>query len=165
MEANEAQLNSFKEAAHQAGLNQKQFEAVFGKMSEASKAQQEQMMAQMQEQMQGLRGEWGLAFDQNLTMVEKVKQDFFPHLDVPARDLDPATLRALYTIGKRMGGEGAQMTKEPGSSGAMTPNDAEAAIGEIMSNRQHAYWNPSHPGHKAAVQRVIKLHEYKNGAV
>lgn len=155
-------IAAFRPVAHEAGLNQKQFEAIVEKMSANSGQRMEQAMQNHQAQMQALRGEWGLAFDQNMKVADKVKQEFFPHLDLPIDKMDAHSVRSLQMLGKALGGEKINLTQDAGDSSAITPAEAKEKINEILENREHAYWNSQHPGHKAAVQKVVELHKFLN---
>ena len=153
----------FRGIAHDAGLSQKQFEQVVSRMSEGSAQGRQAQVQQRDSELQGLKGEWGLAFEQNIAMAEKVRQEFFPHIDIPVVQLDVNSIKSMHTLAKSMLGEGANFTLAQGASDVMTPSEADQQINEILGNREHAYWDQTHPGHKAAVDKVLKLHEYKRG--
>jgi hypothetical protein len=158
----EDSVNAFRPVAHEAGLNQKQFEAIVAKMSANTAHRQEQAMQAHQEQLQALKGEWGLAFDQNLKIADKVRQEFFPQLNLPIDKMDAHSIKSLQMLGKALGGEKINLTQDQGEGSAITPAEAKEKIDEIMENKEHAYWNAQHPGHKAAVQKVVDLHKFLN---
>jgi len=159
----EASVDAFRPAAHALGLTQKQFEGIVAKMTENSVSRNEQVQADHKEGMTALNGEWGLATEQNMKMADMVRAKFFPHMTLPIAQMDVNSIKSLHALGQALGTESPHMTQESGVNVAMTPAEAEATINEIMSNQEHAYWNQAHPGHKAAKERVIKLHEYKLG--
>jgi len=158
---NEQSLDMFRQIAYDAGLSQSQFEQMSLGMSQATLNGQNASLEARNGELTSLKGEWGMAYDQNIAIAEKIKQDYFPHIEFAAGELDPATLKSLHSLGKAMLGEGMQVVPEQGASGIMTPAEAQHTINEIMGNKDHAYWSPSHPGHKAAIDRVLKLHKFK----
>jgi len=159
-----ASVNVFSSLALEAGLNQAQFDIIVNGMSKNQATAMSEALSQRGEGLQALRGEWGLAFDQRQATAQKFANDFFPHIGEISK-LGAVEITALYNAGKAMSGEGAPITDEPGDAvSAMTPQEAQSTINEIMANKDHAYWNPRHPGHKAAIDKVVKLHEFKNGA-
>lgn len=148
---------AIRQAAHKAGLTPAQFKDVVSGMLEYDKvglAAQEQTKM---EQMRDLKLEWGLAFDDQKQIAEKVRETFLDF--IPEGQMDARTLRALNVIGKQMldsGGNVGDLRNET-SEGALTPADAKAQIQEIMDNMEHAYWNSSDPGHQAALDKMVEL--------
>ena len=149
----------FKQMAYEAGLTQSQFEKITLGMSKktlenANIAQSERQTGQSE-----LKTEWGAAYNQNLAIAEKIKNEHFQHLDFPIGELDSGTIKSLHSLGKAMIGEGMEITNTDGSDAIMTPAEAKTKIDEILTNKDHAYWQRQHPGHKAAIERVIDLHK------
>ena len=159
----QSSVESFRKVAHDAGLSQKQFEHIVNQMTNGQTQAMQQQLQERNEQLQGLRGEWGMAFDQNLQVAEKVRQEFFPHLDVHVDKLDAPTIKALQNLGKALGGEGTPLTQETGASSVMTPAEAMQIMQEIMNNPDHPKHNPSMPGHKEAMARFLDLQDYAHG--
>ena len=158
-------VNAFRPIAHKAGLSQKQFAEIVQEMTNNTNERSSQAMQEHQETMKELQKEWGAAYDQNLRIADKFRQDHFNHIQVPISEMGAADIRSMFTAGKAMLGEGVELTQEGGAQAIMTPAEAEHTINEIMSNREHAYWNQNHPNHKAAVQRIIELQKLKRGQV
>jgi hypothetical protein len=112
----------------------------------------------MSEAMQGLRGEWGMAFDDRKALANKVRLTFLDF--IPEGAMDAATTQALYNIGAQLGSEGTSLgdnRNEGGEDGRMTPADALSRIDDIMQNKEHPYWISMHPGHDAALKKMIEL--------
>lgn len=155
-------VDNFRPIAHKHGLTQKQFEGIVAEMTGITGQRNEQIMQEHQEQLQSLKGEWGMAYDQNMQLAEKVRQDYFPQLQMPIEKMDAHSIASLHKLGKALGGEGVNLVKESGTNAAMTPSEAQDAINDIMSNTEHPYWNKSHPAHKSAIEKMLKLHEYRD---
>jgi len=145
------------EVAHEAGLSRGQFEKVMNKVlaQEAEVVQAQQ--AEFEQGMSNLKTEWGMAFDERSGVAEKVRSQFMKH--VPAEAVGPETMKALYEIGKQLGGETAQVLNQGETGAALTPQDAQTQISEIRNNPQHPYNNKADPGHKAAREKVQRLYK------
>ena len=151
-------VDMFRKMAYEAGLTQSQFEQIALGMSKKTLENSNIANSERQTEQGTLRSEWGMAYDQNMAIAEKIKGEHFPHLNFPIGELDSATVKALHSIGKSMIGEGMEIVTTDGAASIMTPSEAQSKIDEILTNKEHAYWQRHHPGHKAAVERVIELH-------
>jgi len=160
VEFDPASLAAFAPLAHKAGLTNKQFQQMTTAMQQNQTQNQQQFETERGEGLQALKGEWGMAFDSRVAAAQDYVNKMLPSIGDISK-LPASSVNELFEASKSIGAEGAQMTQESGASAVMTPAEAEQTINEILSNQEHAYWNPAHPGHKAAKDRVIKLHEYK----
>ena len=158
VELNTDLQEAFREIAHRNGLTQKQFEGVFKEFTQKSL---EQVMAQQQQQQQAmaeLKKEWGLKFDDKVKLAEKVHQHFFKEVIPDLQAVNPATLKALAAIGEQFGGEGNSALADGSTDdGTLVPMEAKMRLNEILSNREHPYWNASDPAHADAVKLVVEL--------
>jgi hypothetical protein len=114
-----------------------------------------------------IKTQWGQAFDKNLAVSRKVVTEFskeIPELSElvkdPALGSNPALLKFLAKVGETLWKEDAFKGGDPAASNAYTPADAKRAINTIMGNKEHPYWNKSHPGHRDAVKEVQELMGY-----
>lgn len=157
--------DSFRGIAHEFGLSQRQYEGIIRKVTENNIRVAGENRDAHNEDQKSLHDEWGLAYDDNRKAALNVaKQTGAPQDLITAiekRTASAATLKWLFDIHKQSGGEGLNFGRERGS-GALAPGEAQAKIDEIMSNREHPYWNAQHPGNKAAVQRMLELQKAAN---
>lgn len=155
-------VDQFREVAYAAGLTQAQFDAVTAGMSQNAMNQNNTASEARNGEMTGLKGEWGMAFDQNIAIANKIKNEHFPHIGVDVSQLDAATIKSLHSLGKAMIGEGANVTADDGADAVMTPAEADHLANEIQSDKKGPYWNQSHPNHKSMVAKVIALRNMAN---
>lgn len=161
---------TYLEKFHQAGLTQRQTEAVMRSHGEIVKGiieQQEQASKEALDMGRStLRKEWGRAYDQNLELARKTVREFgTPDLQSRFTDdsllRDPEVTRMLATLGEHMQGDIGMGTAHSDAS-AMTPEQAQNKINELMrdSEFQLARANPGHPTHQQAKEKWTRLHQY-----
>ena len=157
-------LASMKQMAHDANMTTDQFNSFMSGMAKAElEAGQAQALSQT-ESMNGLRQEWGAAFDQNVNQV----QNFLSRMDAPAsfrnaeRDglFDSGDYKFLHDLSERVGGEGSPGAGNSGETHVMTPADAKARIAEIRANKEHAY----HRGDQEAMEQMLTLQRMSTGS-
>jgi hypothetical protein len=151
----------FRGASIKAGLSQKQFADIYANITKAQLGSAVQAHQDKAAAKTALSEEWGVAHDRNSASAKKIAQDTKAPkqlLDaIEAGDASPDTLRWLYNINKAMRGGGLEIAGQGGGEDIMSPGEANLKISEIMNNREHPYWNAGDAGHKAAVDRVVKL--------
>lgn len=158
---------SLKPIAHKHGLTKNQYQGVIKDFAEA---QLVDVVAQNKEattKREELFKTWGATKDTKLaTIVSLIEKTQAPaelgQLVVKGR-LDAASLDWLDRIATQFGGsEGVNLLddKSGGKSNVMTPLEAQGLIDDIMDNRDHAYWKAAHPGHKAALDRMLQLQKF-----
>lgn len=116
-----------------------------------------------------LMKEWGLAFDQkSKDAVSILKKTGAPEELIKAAEngeVAAGTLKWANALASAFGGEGTPFGDQGGNhqgSDLLSPADAKAKIGDIMGNKEHAYWVGRNPGHKAAVDKMVELHRMAN---
>lgn len=155
VELDSDRTEALRKAAHEFGLTAQQFKGVLGAALQMDAAALEAQANQTEAGMAALHKEWGQAFDQKAAQAEAVRKQFFGH--VPEGGMGPETIKAFASLAEALGGETMEVATQVGGKGRLTPAEAEARIGEIMDNQDGPYWKHDHPGHQAAVQRVIEL--------
>lgn len=151
-----------KKAAHEAGLTQSQFAAVYKQFVQPSLDNGAARQAQLEQGRELLAKEWGYAFQTK----EQTAQALLAKTGAPAElqesaakgKLNADTLRWVDQLVTSIGKEGLDLVNHGQGGGRMTPAEAKAQIAEIMGNRQHAYWNASDPRHAQAKQDLVDLH-------
>ena len=165
----DAELSEFRNAAFQAGLNNRQAETVAKFMDQTLGQARAQFEQQADEARyngeQELRKEWGQAFDQKVELAYKAAIDTLGSADLldeiklaDGRMLGdhPAVVKMFAKIAEQLGednliGDTSEMV--------MTPAEASGRISE-MTRRDSPYWDKMHPEHDKYVQEVLRLREY-----
>lgn len=160
-------VDEFKPIAHKHGLTQKQFEGIVKDMTENNLKLAQEQKAKADQNIKELSDEWGAAFDKNMRFIQNVVQKTgAPQalLDAIVQGrIDSNSAKWLYKVGQALGGEKAIIAQDNSqNSGVMTPAEAKERINEIYSNKDHAYWNSRHPGHRDAIQRMLELQKLAN---
>jgi hypothetical protein len=153
-------LGSYKALAHEAGLTKIQFAQFIGKLAERNAHANNERESAQSEDLAGLRGEWGQAFEQRAGICAKVAQRTGAPQQlceaIEAGQADAKTMKWLYDLSTQLGqGEGMNFTGNDPS--IESPTEVQGRIDDIMSNPQHPYWHSSHPSHKQAVDRMLEL--------
>jgi len=164
---NAEQVGDLTKYAHEAGLTNTQFKSLVSKMAEQETVAQEQAKQAHEQSIAALRQEWGQAFEQNIQTVARLaEQTGAPEAIVAAAKegaLDADVAKWMHSMVQRLGNEGNEMVASQGDSRAMTPDEARQMVDEIYANREHPFFNPSHPSHEAAKKKVVQLMAYSNG--
>jgi hypothetical protein len=154
----------FLQAAHDAGLNRAQVEAIidFEKNTEAAYSDLEQQ--EIDQGINTLKQEWGHSFDRKLeegqravAFLENTVPGLTEALESTGAGNHPAMVKVFQALGANLQ-EGAGFSGSHAQSNAMTPYEAKMQIQEILNNEQHPY----HEGDEAATERFLELHRYAN---
>lgn len=151
-----------QEMFHKLGLSKKQADALFAwnngqavKGLTDLKAQEER---EMHELVEGLHRDWGNAYEQNIHLGNiAVEQGTNGDDEFKARltsklGNDSDFIRFAANLGSKFAEHGVISQAQ---TGIPTPADLEAEINEFMMTP--AFSNGTHPGHEAAVEKVIKM--------
>jgi hypothetical protein len=159
-----------KATAQKLGLTAKQFQAYIKHNAEAANETLTAAQAEQDATKNVVLGEWGAAKEQKLRQIRIMLEstDAPEAIKTMVGDLNVGGnfLKWAETIVTSLGGEGSTFGNDGASSQTgtdVTPAEAASQLGEIMNNPQHAYHNPNDPTNRAAVQRVLDLHDYKAG--
>jgi hypothetical protein len=167
----DAIVEGLREAAHAAGLNQKQFNGVWKWLMGRVTSGYEQGVQMTQQAVESAKDElvreWGAGFNDRFAKAERAANAFFGTVPGGAEFLEqtglgrnPTFIKVMANIGEQIspdsvvGGGGAP------SFGAETPADAEAKIGAIMAGEGDlgkAYMDDESPRHQSAVDEVERL--------
>ncbi len=154
---------------HENGLSGKQAQALVQKYdafhAEHQKAQENAFNQKVEQEISGLKSEWGMAHDQHI----KQAQAAFKTLGVPDAAVDAlerqlgysATMKLFQKIGAKMG-ESEFVSGDRGDSfgAAMTPEAAKAKIQELKSDKEFTKaWAAGGTKEKAELDR---LHRFAN---
>lgn len=108
-----------------------------------------------------LREEWGYDYDKNVAKAKRALQiygdpEILELMNTEAGN-HPAVVKMFARLGEDVTEDMAQNTQN--NSLAVSPLDAQEEITAIFDDPDHAYHDPKHRDHKAAVERVRQLHE------
>lgn len=152
----EAALVSLRELAHKNNLSQKQYKSLADQLLVDHNSQLDNMDNATKAERAKLHKEWGDAYEQRVAAVKKVAEasgapaGLMESIDAGAIDAD--TMLWLHGMAKNMG-EGSPMAGV--EQNILTPLDVQCKIDDIMNNKDHAYWNGSHPRHAQAVEQML----------
>lgn len=165
-------LKGFKDLAHKAGILPSQAEQLVawfqGEQTNGMKAYQDSQVAQVEKGLTDLKAEWGQGYDKKVQQAHLAVREFGDeklgeYLDKTGIGNDPQLIRLFAKIGESLGED-----KLKGANGAQnfgkTPDEASREINQIMGDAKGAYWDAGHPGHKDAVQNVLRLRGMMTGA-
>ncbi len=138
----------FAEAAkawfHGAGLNDKQATAITeawnNHVAQALQTQNEARTAENAKQLDGLKKEWGAAFEQNMQLVDRAAKELGLDEKVLTALRDSmggaAAAKFLHTLGTKVGEAAFHTGDNPaGFGGALTPAQAQAKIAELKHDK------------------------------
>lgn len=164
IDIDEKLLEGFRKEAHRMGIFPRQAQALFQwwnkHQGEAMKAATEESTMKQTEEVNGLKREWGSAFQKNLLKAQFVVKKY----------ADEDTVKYLQESGLgnnvklvKMFSKIADLFKEDTIegigefSGRKTPAEALQEANSIISDFNHPYHLASHPNHKTAVEHVNTL--------
>ena len=169
-------LDGFRAAAHEVGLRPGQAQGLLNWYNEQMGGQVEVDSGQVDQIRENatmeLKREYGPAFDDRISNASAVLQEFgqadladVQLADGSALGDHPEMVRMMVNVSQFISGKIGEDTLEGmKSSGAMTPNDIEARIGEVIGKPgEGPYWERRHPGHEAAKAEVTRLMHMKTG--
>jgi len=159
-------IEQFKNVAHKIGLNNEQVNALMEFQVSATKASLDNQGAILNQEKEKstevLKKEWGYDYDKNVRAAQRALNvygdaELQQLLSETSAGNNPAVVKFLATIGKEVTEDMAQNTTN--NRLATSPLDAKEEINNVMADTSHAYFNPSHPNHEIAVEKMRQLHE------
>lgn len=156
----------FRDTAHKAGLTNTQAASVLDFLTNLGESEYARVEASMKEQRElaaaELRKEWGLAYDKNKAIANRLVKAFggdekSQQALADAMNGNPQMVKFCAAIGSKLLED--NLLGEVGGSGALSPAEAKAQVDAIMRDKFHPYHNASTPGHAEAVREVQRLYE------
>ena len=115
-----------------------------------------------------VKKEYGAAYDNNLVLAKRVIKEVgglgeedAKVFSNPAIGSNPAIIRALVNIGKKLYSE--DSIQGDNNNGMMSPEQAQQEISKIYDDKAHPFNNPSAHGHNDAQKHMLKLFNMKRG--
>ena len=163
----EANLDDFKNIAHNLGLSQNQAEKILDMYSQANYDQMEQAEARHSEmQVEGinaLQKEWGKSYNENVELARRAFTNFASKeaLDVmedSGLGNHPEIVKMFSKIGNLLKEDGI-MVGEPGIGDALSPAMAQEKIDNNLGDSEFnkIYLDKTHPQHQKAVDEMTRL--------
>ena len=158
-------VNGFKELAVKNGILPKQADKLFefynshvDKVINTNEAENKRIF---EESVNGLKKEWGQGFERKLQAASGL---FNQIADEESKKVfndsglgnNPVVIKMFAKLAEQMGEDKFVDASNLGSMG-LTPSEAQTKINEIYGNKDHPYYNKSHPSHKDAINEMTKL--------
>lgn len=159
-------VTKFKETAHASGILPAQAQKLadwFQASNETSeKAVMQMREAKLKTDVEGLKTEWGAAFDKNLGRAAQVLREvndpeLNKYLDETGLGNDTRLIRLFSKVADKFMKEDTQVGEGSSGNPVYTPKEALRRAQEIIADLKHPYHNREHANHKAAVQEVTEL--------
>lgn len=159
-------VEKFKTTAHAAGILPQQAQKLadwFQEVNGQSEAEVKKVKeAKVKADIDGLKNEWGAAYDKNLSVAgqvlrEAADQETLAYLDQTGLGNDTRLIKLLAKVGEKFMKEDSAVGGNPEFPAKYTPKEALAEANKIIGNFDHPYHKSDHPNHKAAVQEVQDL--------
>jgi hypothetical protein len=114
-----------------------------------------------EESVNGLKKEWGNGYERKLQAASGLfnsiaDEDSKKIFNESGLGNNPVVIKMFAKLAEQMGEDKFVNAESTGSMG-MTPAEAQTKINEIYGNKDHPYYNKSHPSHKDAINEMTKL--------
>lgn len=161
----------FKENAHKAGILPQQAQKLADWFSETNKASEAEVVkvreAKIKSDLDGLKSEWGAAYDQKLgkaqqTIREMNDPGLVKYLDESGLGNDPQLIKLLAGVAEKFMKEDTEVGGKAGLKTKYTPKEAMVEANKLMMDMKGPYHDKNHPNHKAAVTEVQELFAMAN---
>lgn len=159
-------VKSFKENAYKFGILPGQAQKLADWFSEVNMNAEgkfmEETKVKQQQEIDGLKAEWGKNFDANISRAKLVLKNFadkdtLQYMEDTGLSNDVRLAKLFSNLGAKLYKETQIVGGDTSTMGAVSPQEAKKSIDSIMGNKNHPYFIKDHPGHKAAVAEVQDL--------
>lgn len=156
----------YKKQAHALGVLPHQAQKLIEWAGGHSKASVEAQMKRFEQEqtagLENLKKEWGQAYESKLGQAVAVVQKFGDdnlrnYLEKTKLGNDVNLIKMLAAVGEKLNTEGVIVNPGTSSNRINTPEQAMSEINKIMGDRNHPYYDKTHPSHKAAVEEMATL--------
>ena len=123
--------SEMREIGFSSHMNQEQFQNMVTEMDTRNKQMLDNVLGKTSEDMEGLKGEWGMTFDDRTKAAKKMNEQFYPGREFDS--LGAADRKSLYDISESMTGKPSPIAAAgDGQPLQMAPAEAEERVHEIM---------------------------------
>lgn len=161
MGVNEQMKEHFAKIAHESGLSNDQFKAMFDGYNQfqmqSFEQSQEQQVAKFEDGVKELQKEWRGDYDSNLKIANRAVQEFGlkDFLDQKGLSNDTEMVKVMHKIGSMLlESKGPEASNSSGASGS-----AQQQIDAIRADSKHPLHHRDMPGHDQAVALMQRLYE------
>jgi hypothetical protein len=156
---------AFKKTAFENRLLPDQAQAMFDFLNNHTSQEIDRMQHSQNEereaQINGLKEEWGEAFEQNVHTAKLAVDEFGgeslkAYLNETGLGNDPNIIKVFNEIGKKYFKEDS-FQGESAPAYSLSPDQAQQRINEIQGDFNGPYYNSMHPDHQRIVEEVNKL--------
>ncbi len=170
VQPDEALRGTFLAKAHEAGLSNKQADALYSWWN-GEAATRAQAAAQAATQAQdaataSLKSEWGQAYDQRLDAARRAlahygDEKLAAKMEATGLGNDPDVVRLFAKLGAQLQEDGLVGRAGEGAPGMASPGEARQQISGLYTDKTFmaSYMDKRSPGHAEAVARMAALHE------
>lgn len=160
---------NIRKMSHQLGLTNAQaqqfYKSYWDNAAQAQVDHQQAVVENQQKSLTSLRKEWGHGFDRNLETAKRALKNFGGDEMVKLMENtrlgdDPRVIKMFAKMGAKMMEDGS--ISNDGIASGLTPNDIAAEIAKTMAHP--AYFDKTHPEHKAVMIKAKELFEMKHSA-
>ena len=170
VQKNEDMENFFRKSMHNAGLSQKQAQAMYKSYNDFSgqfTKKQSDTTSEMEKKWDtDIRQEFGLAYNDQLESAKAAVEEFGSdnlkqYLDESRLGNHPEMIKFAAKIGTQLLEKGSQGRAGRQGTSVLTPDQAKSEIAQLHSNPQfmEAY-HGSGPTHEEAIKRMTALHDF-----
>jgi hypothetical protein len=161
---NDELTQNFLTWAHTAGLNKTQVKTIINAWNQQEGAKAHAMTKEIGAQIAKLKESSGDQFTGRIELgirgIEKLMPGedgikFKELMDSTGLGNHPLILKYAYAVGNMLKEDGYILGD--GSGGAMSRDNIKSKIDAINGDPKHAYWDETHPNHKAAVEEMSML--------
>jgi hypothetical protein len=159
-------VEALRKIAHEKGLSKDQFQGMLSEVFKLDSAQYQQQKQTQEADAATLKQQWGSAYDQNKNEVVRLMEltNAPSGIVQMAKDggMGADVYQWFHSLSGNFKGEGTNATVDQGGNRAMTPDEANNQISEIYANKSHPFFVASHPEHKQALDKMVKLMKFAN---
>lgn len=157
-------FDDFRKTAHEAGMLPSQAQKVFDwyarSAEQASTNDEEKFKSDQEKSVRELKTEWGTAYDQKVKRAQAAvnhfgDNDLVTYLDETGLGNNPKLIKAFSKMGESLTED--QFKGNVKGELGFTPDEAQKKLNDIFANKEHPYFDKSHPNHKNALQEVQTL--------
>ena len=162
---------NFTARAHDLNLTNKQAEGLYewwnSQMGSAHTTTSQAKAVATQQALDGLKTEWGQAFESKLTEAKAAvahygDADLVAYLNDTGLGDDPRLIKTFAKLGAQLREDGLVGRGDTGGrDGVLSPTEARQQIAHLRGDEafKKDYMNAKAPGHKAAMERMTRLHQ------
>ena len=150
-------VKGFKDLAYALNLTNEQASGLMSHMAKDAVADNQRREQEMKEAIDGMKKEWGMAFDEKMGEATRAVailggQELVDVLNETGLGNHPAMIKLFANLGSQLK-EPATLPGQGSQAGVLTPEEAQSQIEDIYNNKEHPY----HEGNPEAIKKMQRL--------